>query len=83
MRTMTDKKTKTRRKNEIAGDTVLLREEEAAKFLNVSPRTLQGWRVTGGGPPFVKYSNRCVRYRQEDLDQWIEERTRRSTADPG
>jgi len=32
----------------------LLKEEDAANFLGVSVRTLQGWRFKGGGPKFIK-----------------------------
>jgi predicted DNA-binding transcriptional regulator AlpA len=61
----------------------LLSEKEAAGDLGFSIRTLQAWRVRGGGPPYVKVSARCVRYRQSDLEEWIEERLRRSTSDRG
>ena len=61
----------------------LLRERDAARFLNFNVRTLQMWRVRGGGPPFVRVSSRAVRYRLQDLEGWIEERLRRSTSDPG
>jgi predicted DNA-binding transcriptional regulator AlpA len=59
---------------------LLIDEKEAAKLLGFSPRTLQAWRVNGGGPAFVHVSSRCVRYRREDLDEWITERLRTSTA---
>ncbi len=62
--------------------TVLLKTEEAAKWLDVSPRTLETWRVRGGGPRFIK-NGRRVAYRETDLDAWIEEQTRRSTSDRG
>lgn len=62
---------------------LLMTEKEAALLLDFSVRTLQAWRVRGGGPRFVKVSARCVRYRQSDLDSWVEERLRRSTSDRG
>lgn len=40
----------------------LLTVEEAASRLKVSKHTLNRWRVTGEGPPFVKYGPRLVRY---------------------
>lgn len=61
----------------------LLTEKQAARFLGFSARTLQSWRFRGGGPRYVSVSPRCVRYRLEDLRQWIEDRLRTSTADPG
>jgi len=79
---MSDTKPEAKQGAEVV-EPLLLKEGEAAKFLNISPRTLQGWRVTGGGPTFIKISSRCVRYRWEDLEEWIQERARRSTADLG
>lgn len=61
----------------------LLAEKEAAKFLGFSERTLQKWRSVGGGPKFVHVSARAVRYRQSDLELWVEERVRTSTSDTG
>ena len=58
----------------------LLAEQQAATFLSVTPRTLQKWRGTGSGPPFIHISRRCVRYRRSDLIDWISERLRVSTS---
>lgn len=44
----------------------LLTETQAAEFLHVSRRSLQAWRVRGGGPRFVKIG-KLVRYRRADL----------------
>jgi hypothetical protein len=35
---------------------------------------LAQWRSQRRGIPFVKVSRNCVRYRQSDLDRWLEER---------
>lgn len=64
-------------------ESILLTEAQAAQLLGFSPRTLQAWRVRGGGPTFVHVSARCVRYRREDLEAWIEERLRISTSEYG
>jgi len=61
----------------------LLTENDAAALLGFSVRALQGWRVKGGGPPFVKVSERAVRYRRRDLIAWAEQRIRVSTSDTG
>ncbi len=61
---------------------VLLTEQQAAAFLSINPRTLQKWRVVGGGPLFVRISRRCIRYRREDLDQWTNSRVKSSTSQP-
>ena len=49
----------------------LLTEDAAARILNVSPRTLQAWRMEKRGPAFVRVG-RSVRYRRRDLVEWIE-----------
>ena len=59
----------------------LINEEEAAAYLGYSIRSLQNWRHRGGGPPFIKVSNRTVRYRRCDLDAWAEKRLVSSTAE--
>ena len=61
----------------------LLKEADAAHFLKMSARTLQGYRLRGGGPNFIRISHRAVRYRRKDLLQWVEDRVRTSTSDMG
>ena len=63
--------------------TLLLSERDAAAALGLTPRTLQAWRSRGDGPPHVRVSSRCVRYRVQDLKDWAADRVRQSTADPG
>ena len=50
----------------------MLNQDEAARFLHVQPRTLESWRQRRIGPPFVRYSVRCVRYRTQDLQTWLD-----------
>jgi len=52
--------------------TPMLDQEEAARFLHVQPRTLESWRQRRIGPRFVRYSMRCVRYREQDLQTWLD-----------
>jgi predicted DNA-binding transcriptional regulator AlpA len=59
----------------------LIDESEAARFLGYSVRSLQNWRVRGGGPRFVKVSARSVRYRRRELIRWSEARLVSSTAE--
>lgn len=80
---MADSDLKTRRTSEARERPLLMNENEAAELLGFSVRTLQTWRFRGGGPQFIRVSSRCIRYRREDLEAWIEERTRRTTSDPG
>lgn len=54
-------------------------ERREAERLGVSVRTLQQWRRTGGGPPYVKM-NSAVRYNPEAVDAWLAERTVMSTS---
>ena len=50
----------------------LLTALEAAEMLGVAPQTLASWRSTGRlRLPFVKIG-RLVRYREEDICQFIE-----------
>lgn len=60
----------------------LINEATAADFLNLKRRTLQDWRQRSSqGPPFIRISGRCVKYRRIDLRRWSEERLRKSTSD--
>lgn len=61
----------------------LLTPKEAAEFLGLTPRFLEMRRYRGDGPLFIRISGRVIRYRREDLETWVGERVRSSTADPG
>lgn len=64
--------------------TRLLDSSTVADLLNVSLRTLESWRLNGSGPNFVKIGRgRTVRYRQVDVQAWIDARVRKSTSDSG
>ena len=58
-----------------------LRTPEAANHLNVSKSFLEKLRLTGGGPRYAKLG-KIVTYSAEDLDAWVEARTRTSTSEP-
>jgi hypothetical protein len=60
----------------------LMTQEQAASSLGLSPRTLEQWRLKGGGPAFIRMSHRCVRYRREALDAWLMAREVTSTSAP-
>ncbi|MCP4316422.1 MAG: helix-turn-helix domain-containing protein [Hyphomicrobiales bacterium] len=55
---------------------------EAADYLGLARRTLEKYRIHGGGPAFYKLGRRVV-YDTDDLDAWLQTRRRRSTADIG
>jgi predicted DNA-binding transcriptional regulator AlpA len=61
----------------------LLTQQHAADFLSCSPRSLEAWRLRGGGPRHVRLGRRCVRYRLSDLADWVASCVRTSTSDPG
>ncbi len=54
----------------------------AADYVGLSARTLEKFRITGGGPLFLK-PNRRVVYDRDDLDSWLDGKRRRSTSDQG
>jgi len=60
---------------------VLLTVEEAAARLKISKHTLNRWRVTGEGPPFLKYGPRLVRYTEGMLEEWAQEHRFASTSE--
>jgi predicted DNA-binding transcriptional regulator AlpA len=45
--------------------------KQVAEVLGVSSRTVEGWRATRTGPAFVAVSHRMVRYRGEDVLNWL------------
>jgi hypothetical protein len=55
-------------------------ENYAAEFLGVSVRTLQAWRVRGGGPRYCKIG-RAVRYQRRALIEFQAEHTVTSTTE--
>ncbi len=59
-----------------------LRTPEAARFLGLSPRTLEKHRTYGTGPTYRKLGGRIV-YAPDDLKIWADRGVRQSTADPG
>ncbi len=59
---------------------VLLSEVEAAKMLGLKRRTLQMWRFTGSKLPFCRFSGRCIKYRLQDINEFIEKSITNSTS---
>ena len=57
-----------------------MNEHVAAAFLGYSVRALQNWRLRGGGPRYVKVSEKSVRYQPRDLQAWIDARICADTA---
>lgn len=63
----------------MSNDESLMNQKEVAKLIGVAPRTLESWRYRGEGPYYLYLSKRCIRYRLEDINTWIEERKRGSS----
>jgi hypothetical protein len=49
-------------------------EKSLSLFLCIPRRTLQRWRVTGDGPPFVRAGLRRIVYRREAVEAWAASR---------
>jgi hypothetical protein len=55
----------------------LLTTEDAARILRLSPRTLEGFRVRGTGPRFIKAGpglRARVLYHPQDISTWVQQR---------
>lgn len=61
------------------GGAALMKAEEVAEYLAVTPGALAQMRYEGTGPRFIKITGRAVRYRREDVDDWLESRIRHRT----
>ncbi len=60
--------------------TKYLTPDEVAERLGLKKTTLQGMRVRGGGPAYIKTGYRTVRYRPEDVEAWEAQRRFSKTA---
>ena len=50
-------------------------EADAADYLRVTQRTLEGWRAKGYGPAYAKDARtRRIWYFKQDLDDWLQAR---------
>jgi predicted DNA-binding transcriptional regulator AlpA len=57
----------------------LLNTPELADMLTNKSNTIEGWRIKGIGPKYIKIG-RLVRYRPEDVEEWLEAQSRNSTS---
>jgi predicted DNA-binding transcriptional regulator AlpA len=55
--------------------------KQQAERIGLAPKTLDNWRSAGQGPPYYKLGNRVV-YDDDEVDAWLAERRRTSTAEP-
>lgn len=63
--------------------TQLLSTPQAAKFLNVSIAFLERDRWAGARIPFVKVGSRAVRYRLDDLENYVDSHRQASVLEAG
>jgi predicted DNA-binding transcriptional regulator AlpA len=47
-----------------------LNERELAEYTGIRVRTLQGWRLYGKGPPWVRFGG-AVRYDMQAFERWV------------
>jgi predicted DNA-binding transcriptional regulator AlpA len=59
----------------MAEDDELMTEEQVAKLLTVSVSTVKRLRVSGEGPRYIRISPRVVRYRRQDVLDWMQRQT--------
>jgi predicted DNA-binding transcriptional regulator AlpA len=52
-------------------DSIVLNERQAASVLGCSVALMRKWRLFGAGPLYCKIG-RLVRYRQADIDSFLE-----------
>ena len=50
---------------------MLVAPSQLAAYLKVSNSTLERWRRTGEGPPFVKLGRRIVAYQPSSIQKWL------------
>lgn len=67
--------------DEASSSSKLVDVREAARILGLSKSTLDKMRCSGKGPPFVRATERAVRYDPVDLKAFKTERRRRSTTE--
>jgi predicted DNA-binding transcriptional regulator AlpA len=56
-----------------------LTEQEAARYVGVSPAVFRLWRAGGTGPTYFRAGSKLIRYLRRDLDGWIEARLSKHT----
>ena len=59
-----------------AADEALMTTEQLARLLGVDPSSVRRWRTSTPvqGPPFIRMSDRVVKYRRADVQRWLDSR---------
>lgn len=58
----------------------LITPKKLAENLSVNENTLAKWRLSGLGPKYIKVQ-RCVRYCQQDVKEWLDDQKFQSTTE--
>jgi phage terminase Nu1 subunit (DNA packaging protein) len=69
--------------SELTSSNALIDERDLSRMLGVSVRTVQAWRVKGGGPAYLKLNNRLIRYRVTGIKDWLAGQARSNTSGGG
>ncbi|MBX9692651.1 MAG: helix-turn-helix domain-containing protein [Cyanobacteria bacterium] len=67
---MEDKVVNTASSLSVAGEP-LWSTKKLANYLDCAEVTVRSWRRTGLGPKYVRVTNRQVRYRLSDIQEWL------------
>ena len=62
---------------------VFLKTQEFAKYIGVDASTVYKWRSRGTGPKYIKTTHSTLRYRLDDINEWMQSRELTSTSDKG
>ena len=52
----------------------LVSEKDLYVYTGLTPRFWQDRRRTGESPPYIRVSEKCIRYRWGDVFQWLEKK---------
>ena len=58
---------------------ILVNDVQAAEVLGIAPATLRKWRCLGGGPGYYRIG-RLIRYRSDELFEWVEGHRKQNTS---
>tara|TARA_B100001057_G_scaffold486668_1_gene568205 strand:- start:46 stop:255 length:210 start_codon:yes stop_codon:yes gene_type:complete len=56
---------------EVNTETRYLNEKSLASYIDTSQHTLKYWRKIGQGPKFITLPNGRIRYRKEDVEEYM------------
>ena len=51
---------------------------QVARWLRYKEETLRQWRSNGIGPPYIRVLGKLIRYRQSDVERWMDEQVQQT-----